>query len=417
MADKKLSKLQKLVTSKDGDERVKECKSLLRSGAVPDYGLQASYAIRDKQILCIFEMIIAKKGKYYTDPKYLDIPSFVEQICCNEYHSSKMKTIQTYMDHLKYSWYFPKQASPLFFAVSRSNFECIQWILSKSTDKHNAYKMIHEIPTFSYKENYGYWAAPSKYCPPISAAIERFYELFRDGIVEIYKDQKNNSTDNKNQKPVKRKKNIKPAKSKVVSRTKQQEIRNAMQNGLKEARNKLIKSDEDKQKYLYENEKWKLQCCILKYLLSFGADPFQTFETKHQFGPQSHSPVHSLKLNLILFIQNRKLDDLMNVVKQGIDMFYKKYENNILEVVNNVYGIEGFAEQVVPFIVRNMLFGNVEYRILNMENTEDTVYPVMTYSYNKAGDHFYNPTAGSHIARVRPASRSSYLLHDYVQKA
>ena len=104
--------------------------------------------------------------------------------------------------------------------------------------------------------------------------------------------------------------------------------------------------------------KWGEMTKLLMFLLSFGANPFDTFRIHHDRYRKD------IRMNLISFIKNRNINVWNDVVNQGLNLYYKKYIDNIVNFMNAKYNLGQSDDivQICEIIVRHYVFGTIEDR-------------------------------------------------------
>ena len=110
--------------------------------------------------------------------------------------------------------------------------------------------------------------------------------------------------------------------------------------------------------------KWGQTSQMLIYLLSFGANPFDTFQVSHKFCGQRGAKLYHIRMNLISFIRNRNVNFLNFVIEKGLNLYYQKFIDHIVHLIDVKYNL-GTGNDIVQLcnvIVKNYLFGTIEER-------------------------------------------------------
>lgn len=110
--------------------------------------------------------------------------------------------------------------------------------------------------------------------------------------------------------------------------------------------------------------KWGEMTKLLMFLLSFGANPFDTFQVSHKFCGQRGAKLYHIRINLISFIRNRNVNFLNFVIEKGLNLYYQKFIDNIVHLIDVKYNL-GRGNDIVQLcnvIVKNYLLGTIEER-------------------------------------------------------
>ena len=196
---------------KDCDENIQALKTLLKLGAIPQS--DPLFHVSKFQILSILEVIsmnLQRESNKDSSSGYivdnlinLNFGYFMEKICFSKDHTLKygqhLNTIErieavdkklTQINKLnkkyKFKWYGYKNANPLYFAIVSNNIVLVKWLLATKMaqdTRYSQYEIIHaelnKYPSFYCETRCKYLA--------MHGLIERYYELFRDSIVNLYK--------------------------------------------------------------------------------------------------------------------------------------------------------------------------------------------------------------------------------------
>ena len=142
------------------------------------------------------------------------------------------------------------------------------------------------------------------------------------------------------------------------------------------------------------NISWQQLTEMLIYLLSFGANPFDTFQVVRGFGGWRAGTKCYIRMNLLSFARNRNIEIILgsdsnsynynyDPIAKGLRLYYKKYSDKLVNAIENEYnlGEGGDIIQISELIVNKFVFGTVEQRyqigkerFVNNQNMKEKEY-------------------------------------------